>query len=43
LPAGLWLVRLSAGFPVGQFVSARSKALGQTAALELDALLARAL
>lgn len=43
LPAGLWLVRLSAGFPVAQFVSARSKALGRTAALELDALLARAL
>lgn len=41
LPAGLWLVRLSAGFPVTQFVSARSKVLGQAAASELDALLAR--
>jgi len=41
LPAGLWLVRLSAGFPVAQFVSARSKVLGQAAASELDALLAR--
>ena len=42
LPGGLWLVRLRAGFPVAQFVSARSTALAQAARAELDGLLAQA-
>jgi ribonuclease P protein component len=41
LPAGLWLLRLSAGFAVSQFVSARSAALAQAARQELDGLLLR--
>ena len=41
LPAGLWLVRLRAGFAVTEFVSARSVALANAAAAELDGLLAR--
>lgn len=41
LPAGLWLVRLRAGFPAAEFVSARSAALAHAAAAELDGLLAR--
>lgn len=41
LPAGLWLVRLRAGFDTGAFVSAASPALAQAAREELDALLAR--
>ncbi len=40
LPAGLWLVRLRAGFPVSEFASARSSALAAAAAAELDTLLA---
>ena len=40
LAAGLWLVRLRAGFPVTEFVSARSSALAAAAAAELDSLLA---
>jgi ribonuclease P protein component len=39
LPAGLWLLRLSAGFVVAQFPSARSAALAQAARQELDGLL----
>jgi ribonuclease P protein component len=42
LPAGLWLVRLRAGFPVADFVSARSVALAAAARSELDGLLGRA-
>ena len=42
LPAGLWLVRLRAGFPVADFVSARSAALALAARGELDGLLGRA-
>ncbi len=42
LDRGHWLVRLHAGFPVTQFVSARSLALAQAARVELDGLLARA-
>ena len=42
LPGGLWLVRLRAGFPVADFVSARSAALAQAAGAELDGLLGRA-
>ena len=38
LPAGLWLVRLRAGFPIAEFVSARSTALAAAAAAELDGL-----
>jgi ribonuclease P protein component len=41
LPAGLWLVRLRAGFDTGAFVSAASVSLAQAARDELDALLAR--
>jgi len=41
LPAGLWLLRLTAGFPVGQFVSASSSALSRAARAELDGLLGR--
>ena len=41
LPAGLWLVRLRAGFSTTEFVSARSVALAAAAASELDSLLAR--
>lgn len=39
LPTGLWLLRLSQGFMVTEFVSARSEALAQAVRLELDALL----
>jgi ribonuclease P protein component len=39
LPTGLWLLRLSQGFLVTDFVSARSPALAQAVRLELDALL----
>jgi ribonuclease P protein component len=42
LPQGHWLVRLHAGFPVTQFVSARSAALALAARTELDGLLGRA-
>jgi len=42
LDAGMWLVRLRAPFPVGEFVSARSVALAAAARDELDRLLARA-
>ena len=42
LPGGLWLVRLRVGFPVTQFVSARSTTLAQAARAELDGLLAQA-
>jgi ribonuclease P protein component len=42
LPQGHWLVRLHAGFPVAQFVSARSVALATAARTELDGLLNRA-
>lgn len=41
LPAGLWLVRLRAGFPVAEFVSARSQALASAASAELDGLFLR--
>jgi len=41
LPAGLWLVRLRAGFAVAEFASARSDALAAAAAAELDGLLGR--
>ena len=41
LPAGLWLVRLRAGFSTTEFVSARSAALADAAAAELDGLLVR--
>ena len=40
LPAGLWLLRLSQGFAVSQFVSARSGLLADAARSELDRLLA---
>ena len=39
LDGGHWLVRLRAGFPVAQFVSAASPALAQAARAELDGLL----
>jgi ribonuclease P protein component len=39
LPAGLWLLRLSQGFPVAQFISARSEALTRVLREELDQLL----
>ena len=42
LPAGLWLVRLRAGFLATEFVSARSLALTQAARAELDGLLSQA-
>lgn len=42
LSGGHWLVRLRAGFPVAEFVSARSKALALAARTELDGLLGRA-
>lgn len=42
LPAGLWLLRLRAGFATTEFVSARSPALARAVRLELDGLLARA-
>ena len=42
LPTGLWLVRLRAGFPLTDFVSARSAALALAVRCELDGLLARA-
>ncbi len=41
LAPGLWLVRLTAGFPVAEFVSARSSHLADAARLELDTLLQR--
>jgi ribonuclease P protein component len=41
LAPGLWLVRLTAGFPVAQFVSARSALLAQATREELDTLLQR--
>ena len=41
LAPGLWLVRLHQGFPVAQFVSAKSKALVHAAQAELGALFAR--
>ncbi len=41
LPAGHWLVRLRAGFPVTEFASARSQALSEAARTELDGLLGR--
>lgn len=41
LPAGLWLVRLRAGFATEAFSSAASPALAQAAREELDALLGR--
>jgi ribonuclease P protein component len=40
LPAGLWLLRLSQGFPVNEFVSARSAALSLAVKRELEQLLA---
>jgi ribonuclease P protein component len=40
LPTGLWLLRLSQGFLVTDFVSARSQALAQAVRMELDVLLA---
>jgi len=43
LPAGLWVVRLRAPFAREQFPSAASRALGEAARVELDALLADAL
>lgn len=42
LPAGLWLVRLRAGFLATEFVSAHSVALAQAARAELDGLLSQA-
>ncbi len=39
LPAGLWLLRLSQGFAVSQFVSARSAALQTAVRMELENLL----
>ena len=39
LPSGLWLLRLSQGFPVAEFVSARSEALTRAVRTELDQLL----
>ena len=39
LPAGLWLLRLSNGFAVSDFVSARSDALAAALRAELDTLL----
>ena len=39
LPAGLWLLRLSQGFPVSAFVSARSVALTAAVRAELEGLL----
>ncbi len=42
LDAGHWLVRLRAGFPVAQYVSASSAALAGAARDELDGLLGRA-
>ena len=42
LPGGLWLVRLRAGFPLTEFVSARSEALALAARAELDGLLTKA-
>ncbi len=42
LPAGHWLVRLRVGFPVSEFISARSAALAEAARTELDGLLSRA-
>ncbi len=39
LPAGLWLLRLSQGFKVSDFVSARSAALALSVRTELEALL----
>ena len=41
LPAGLWLVRLRAGFAAADFVSARSVALARAARCELDSLLGK--
>lgn len=41
LSAGLWLVRLRAGFAATEFISARSAALTQAARAELDSLLSR--
>ncbi|CAD5373426.1 Ribonuclease P protein component [Rubrivivax sp. A210] len=41
LADGLWLVRLRAGFPTTEFISARSAALAAAAASELDGLLGR--
>jgi len=41
LPAGLWLLRLTAGFAAGQFVSARSPTLRRAAHAELEGLLGR--
>jgi ribonuclease P protein component len=41
LAPGLWLVRLTAGFPVAQFVSARSARLALATREELDTLLQR--
>jgi RNase P protein component len=43
LPSGLWLLRLSQGFPVAEFVSARSAALTLAVRTELDLLLVSAL
>ncbi len=43
LPSGLWLLRLSQGFPVAEFVSARSAALTLAVRTELDLLLVHAL
>jgi ribonuclease P protein component len=43
LPKGLWLVRLRQPFPVSEFVSAKSAALGLAARQELDRLLTRAM
>ncbi len=39
LPSGLWLLRLRQGFPVAEFVSARSAALTLAVRTELDQLL----
>ena len=39
LPAGLWLLRLSQGFPVSAFVSARSAVLRAALRAELDGLM----
>jgi ribonuclease P protein component len=39
LPTGLWLLRLSQGFPVSDFVSARSAALNTAVRSELEGLL----
>jgi ribonuclease P protein component len=42
LEAGLWLLRLRAGFDVAQFPSAASPALRRAVSAEIDGLLARA-